>query len=152
MSFFKGRELYSVDSKGRVNIPAKMRKNISPEANDTFVITRGPDEDPCIYAYPLDEWRTFEERLKQLNQFNEQERFFLRTLLYWADEVTLDKQFRISLPKSLLDFSKIEKNAMILGSMDHIEIWDPEVFEKYLGRKQESYASIAESVMGLRRP
>ena len=152
MSFFKGRELYSVDSKGRVNIPAKMRKNISPEANDTFVITRGPDEDPCIYAYPLDEWRTFEERLKQLNQFNEQERFFLRTLLYWADEVPLDKQFRISLPKSLLDFSKIEKNAMILGSMDHIEIWDPEVFEKYLGRKQESYASIAESVMGLRRP
>jgi MraZ protein len=151
MSFFKGRELYSVDSKGRVNIPAKMRKNIAPEANDTFVITRGPDDDPCIYAYPLDEWKQFEERLKQLNQFNEQERFFLRTLLYWSDEVTLDKQFRISLPKSLLDFSRIEKNAMILGSMDHIEIWDPEIFENYLGKKQESYASIAESVMGLRR-
>lgn len=152
MSFFKGREIYSVDSKGRVNIPAKMRKNIAPEANDTFVITRGPDEDPCIYAYPLDEWKKFEESLKQLNQFNEQERFFLRTLLYWADEVTLDKQFRIMLPKSLMDFSKVEKNALILGSMDHIEIWDPEIFESYLSKKQESYAAVAESVMGLRRP
>src|SRR5438477_5991933 len=120
MSFFKGREIFSVDDKGRVNVPAKMRKNLSPEANDTFVITRGPDDDPCIYAYPLDEWKTFEENLKKLNQYNDQDRFFLRTLLYWADEVVLDKQWRITIPKSLLDFTKIEKNALLLGSMDHI--------------------------------
>jgi len=151
MSFFKGREIYSVDSKGRVNVPAKMRKSMAPEANDTFVITRGPDDDPCIYAYPLDEWKKFEENLKQLNQFNERERFFLRTLLYWADEVTLDKQFRITLPKSLLDFTQIEKDALILGAMDHLEIWEPKIFDSYLSRKTESYASVAESVMGLRR-
>lgn len=151
MSFFKGRETYSVDTKGRVNVPAKMRKSMAPEANDTFVITRGPDDDPCIYAYPLDEWKKFEENLKGLNQFNEQERFFLRTLLFWADEVTLDKQFRIMIPKSLLDFTGIEKNALILGAMDHIEIWDPETFDKYLGKKTESYAAVAESVMGVRR-
>lgn len=151
MSFFKGRELYSVDSKGRVNLPAKMRKSMSPDANDTFVITRGPDEDPCIYAYPMDEWQKFEENLKQLNQFNERERFFLRTLLYWSDEVTLDKQFRITIPKSLLDFTKIEKEALILGAMDHVEIWEPKIFDTYLGRKTESYAAVAESVMGLKR-
>ncbi len=151
MSFFKGREIYSVDSKGRVNIPAKMRKSMAPEANDTFVITRGPDDDPCIYAYPLDEWKKFEENLKQLNQFNELERFFLRTLLYWADEVTLDKQFRIMLPKSLIDFTKIEKETLILGAMDHLELWDPKIFESYLSKKTQSYATIAESVMGLRR-
>ncbi|MEP7217598.1 MAG: division/cell wall cluster transcriptional repressor MraZ [Bacteroidota bacterium] len=151
MSFFKGREIYSVDTKGRVNLPAKMRKNLAPEANDTFVITRGPDDDPCIYAYPLDEWKKFEENLKQLNQFNEQERFFLRTLLYWADEIVLDKQFRISVPKSLLDFTKIGKEALILGAMDHIEIWDPQIFENYLSKKTESYAVVAESVMGIRK-
>jgi MraZ protein len=151
MSFFKGREIYSVDTKGRVNLPAKMRKNLAPEANDTFVITRGPDDDPCIYAYPLDEWKKFEENLKQLNQFNEQERFFLRTLLYWADEIVLDKQFRISVPKSLLDFTRIGKEALILGSMDHIEIWDPQIFENYLSKKTESYAVVAESVMGIRK-
>jgi MraZ protein len=148
MSFFKGREIYSVDAKGRVNIPAKMRKSMSPDASDTFVVTRGPDDEPCIYAYPLDEWRKFEEQLKSLNQYNEQDRFFLRTLLYWSDEVVLDGQFRISIPKSLLDFTHIEKNALILGAMDHIEIWNPEIFESYLGKRNESYASVAASVMG----
>jgi MraZ protein len=55
------------------------------------------------------------------------------------------------IPKSLLDFGRIEKSALILGAMDHIEIWNPEAFDKYLGAKTESYASVAESVMGLRR-
>lgn len=151
MSFFKGRELYSMDAKGRVNVPAKMRKSMAPEANDTFVITRGPDDDPCIYAYPMDEWKKFEENLKELNQFNEQERFFLRTLLYWADEVVLDRQFRIMIPKALIDFARVEKSALILGAMDHIEIWAPEIFETYLGKRNQSYAAVAESVMGLKR-
>jgi MraZ protein len=151
MSFFKGRETYSVDEKGRVNLPAKMRKSISPEANDTFVITRGPDDDPCVYLYPLDEWRVIEDGLKRLNQYSEQDRFFLRTLLYWADEVVFDKQFRIMIPKSLLEFAGIGRNVLILGSMDHVELWNPEVFDKYLSRQQQSYAAVAESVMGMNR-
>jgi len=151
MSFSKGREVYSVDEKGRVAIPAKMRRSLSPDAHDTFVITRGPDEDPCIYAYPLDEWRGIEEGLKRLNQYSEQDRFFVRTLLYWADEAVLDKQFRISIPKSLLDFASIGRNALILGAMDHIEIWNPEIFDKYLSRQSQSYAAVAASVMGERR-
>lgn len=151
MSFFKGREIYSVDAKGRVNIPAKMRKSMSPDANDTFVVTRGPDDEPCIYAYPLDEWRKFEENLKGLNQFNEQDRFFVRTLLYWADEVAFDGQFRIMIPKALMDFTRIEKNALILGAMDHIEIWNPEIFDSYMAGRSESYANVAASVMGMKK-
>jgi MraZ protein len=151
MSFFKGREIYSVDAKGRVNIPAKMRKSMSPDASETFVVTRGPDDEPCIYAYPLDEWRKFEENLKGLNQFNEQDRFFVRTLLYWADEVTFDGQFRIMIPKALIDFTRIEKNALILGAMDHIEIWNPEIFETYMSARTESYANVAASVMGMKK-
>lgn len=151
MSFFKGRDIYSVDAKGRVNIPAKMRKSMSPDANDTFVVTRGPDDEPCIYAYPLDEWKKFEENLKELNQFNEQDRFFVRTLLYWADEVTFDGQFRIMIPKALMDFTRIEKNALILGAMDHIEIWNPEIFDSYMSGRSESYANVAASVMGMKK-
>ena len=55
MAFYKGQETYSVDSKGRVNILVKMRRALSPEAQDTFILTRGSDR--CISAYPLDEWR-----------------------------------------------------------------------------------------------
>lgn len=150
MSFFKGRETYSVDDKGRVAIPAKMRKSMSPDAADTFVVTRGPDEDPCIYAYPLDEWKKLEERLGELNQYNDRDRFFLRTLLYWADELTFDKQHRVMIPKALVDFAGIDRNALIIGSMDHIEIWNPETFENYLNRRSESYSEVAEAVMGMK--
>jgi MraZ protein len=150
MSFFKGRETYSVDDKGRVAIPAKMRRSLAPEAADTFVVTRGPDTDPCIYAYPLDEWKKMEQRLVQLNQYNDRDRFFLRTLLYWADELVLDKQHRIMLPRALVEFSNIEKSALIIGSMDHLEIWNPTVFESYLAKRDESYSDVAEAVMGAR--
>ncbi len=148
MSFFKGREIYSVDDKGRVSIPAKMRKTLSPDANDSFVVTRGPDDDPCIYAYPQDEWRKVEDMLKQLNHYNDRDRYFVRTLLYWADEVSLDKQHRIMLPKPLIEFTQIDKSALILGSMDHIELWNPEIFESYLNKRTESYSSVAQVVMG----
>jgi len=147
MSFFKGRETYSVDDKGRVAVPAKMRRSLAPEASDTFVVTRAPETDPCIYAYPLDEWKKMEERLVRLNQYQDRDRFFLRTLLYWADELALDKQHRIMLPKALVEFARIDKNALIIGSMDHLEIWNPTVFESYLEKQNESYADVAEAVM-----
>lgn len=148
MSFFKGRETYSVDDKGRLSIPAKMRKSLSPEAADTFVVTRGPDDDPCIYVYPMDEWKRIEEGLKRLNQYSERDRFFLRTLLFWAEEAIFDKQYRIMVPKPLLEFASISRTALILGAMDHIEFWNPEIFDTYLGRQQQSYAAVAEQVMG----
>jgi hypothetical protein len=68
MAFFKGQETFSIDAKNRINIPAKMRKSIAPEANNTFTLTRGQDK--CITAYPLDEWRKYEEKFESLNQYD----------------------------------------------------------------------------------
>ena len=90
MAFFKGQEIYSIDSKGRVSIPAKMRKAISPDANDTFTVIRGIEK--CIEAYPLDVWRIYEEQFEKLNQFDPKNRYFLRMVLMWSEEVTLDTQ------------------------------------------------------------
>ena len=64
MSSFKGSYAYSVDSKGRFNIPAKLRKYVSPDANDTFVITRGYEK--CLFVYPLDEWARLEQSIRLL--------------------------------------------------------------------------------------
>lgn len=145
MSFFKGQETYSIDNKGRVNIPAKMRKSMSPEANDTFVVTRGTEN--CIVAYPLDEWKKYEEKLQNLNQFDEKNRFFLRTILMWSEEVGLDAQQRVTLPKKLIDFAQIDSKTTIVGMVDRIEFWNPENFEKYLSSSTESYESVAALVM-----
>lgn len=144
MAFFKGQETYSIDTKGRVNIPVKMRKSLSPDANDTFAITRGLDK--CITAYPIDEWKKYEEKFANLNQYDEKNRYFLRMLLMWSEEVALDGQQRISLPRKLLDFAGIEGKAMIVGMGDHIEFWNPEEFESYLNKYNEPYEKVAEHV------
>ncbi len=145
MAFFKGQELYSIDSKGRVSIPAKMRKSLSPEAQDTFSLLRGHEE--CIVAYPMDEWKKYENKLEALNQFDPENRFFLRTLLLWSEDATLDAQQRIILPKKLLEFSGIDTKVMIIGMIDHIEFWNPETFENYMGGHSESFEDVSKKVM-----
>lgn len=145
MSFFKGQETYSIDDKGRVNVPTKMRKSIAPEAADTFVLTRGVDK--CIVGYPMNEWRKYEEQFAKLNQYNEKDRFFLRMILSWSEEVEMDAQQRVSLPKRLIEFAGIDKKVTIVGMIDHIEFWQPEEFERYMGGQSESYEDVAARVM-----
>ena len=145
MAFFKGQETYSIDNKGRVNIPVKMRKSISPDANDTFTVLRG--QEACIAAYPLDEWKKYEQKFEELNQFQDKNRYFLRTLLGWSEEVSLDGQQRIALPKRLVDFAGIDGKVVIVGMIDHIEFWNPEKFEEYLSKFEETYEEVAAKVM-----
>lgn len=66
----------------------------------------------------------------------------------WAEEVSLDGQGRISLPRSLSDYAGIGERALIIGAMDRIEIWDPEAFEEYLQEQTMDQESLAEEVMG----
>ncbi len=149
MSSLKGSEIYAVDAKGRVNIPSKMRKNLSPDAKETFVITRGINK--CLFAYPLDEWNKLENILRQhLNTYEQKPRYFIRMLLRWATDVPLDGQARITIPKPLLDFAQIENQVLIIGALERIEIWNPKVFDEYVGTQEESYEMIAETVMGMR--
>jgi MraZ protein len=145
MSRFKGEETYSIDSKGRINIPAKMRKTLSPDANDTFVLTRGFEK--CIYAYPMDEWKKKEEGYESLNEYQEKNRFFLRMLLRYSQDVKMDAQQRVALPKELINFAGIDKKVTIAGVMNHLEFWDPDEYEKYMNSHEESYEEVAEKLM-----
>lgn len=145
VSSFKGSYAYSADSKGRVNIPAKLRKYVSSEANDTFIITRGFEQ--CLFVYPLDEWNKLEESIRQLSPTNAQHRFFMRVLLERATESQLDGQFRISIPKELLQFAGIENEVLIIGVLEHIEIWNPQQYEQYLKTQAQSYESVAQTVL-----
>ncbi|MCS7170425.1 MAG: division/cell wall cluster transcriptional repressor MraZ [Candidatus Kapabacteria bacterium] len=145
MAFFKGHETHSLDNKGRVSLPVKMRRNLSPEAQDTFIVTRGVDR--CIVAYPLDEWRKYEERFARLNQYDTQERFFLRMILAWSEEVQLDAQQRLMLPRRHIEFAGIQTKVTIVGMGDHLEFWNPEEFDRYLAAFAQSYEEVAAHVM-----
>ncbi len=148
MTGFKGQAAYSVDTKGRVAIPAKMRSALNPEAKNTFTITRGFEK--CVFLYPLDHWAEMENEMRGLNMYNRESRNFLRTILMWADEVTLDGQGRVTLSKSLMEFAGISPggSALIIGALDHIEIWDPDTFDRYVSDHVDEYDSLAERVMG----
>ncbi len=146
MAGFKGQAEYSVDEKGRVAIPAKMRAVLKPEAKGTFTATRGFEQ--CIFLYPLDRWGEIEEQMMTLNLYQREARNFVRQLLRWAEEVTLDRQGRIVLPKPLMEFAGIKDRALIIGALDHIEIWDPDTFDQLVNRETESYETLAERVMG----
>lgn len=142
---FRGQYTYNVDAKGRISIPAKLRKHISAEANDTVVMTKGTAV--CIDVYPLDQWHKFEERLNNLNPFDPTEAKFIRMILQFAHEDSMDAQSRILIPQNLLDYAKIEKEVLILGALKKIELWNPKVYEDYLNQSTETYDQIAAKVM-----
>jgi transcriptional regulator MraZ len=148
MAGFRGKYVYSIDSKGRVNLPAKLRRHVTPEADGAFIITRGLEN--CLYLYPLDTWNILEQDLTaKLNVYREQDRLFLRTLLMWVHEVSLDKQSRLMLPGELMEFAHISSNVVLIGALDKIELWDPEELEGYLNRyADQPYEDVAARVMG----
>jgi MraZ protein len=143
MGYIKGHEVYSIDSKGRFAIPAKMRKDVSPEADSTFVVTRGVDN--YIAVYPLDEWRKIERQLESLNPFDPKSRLVLNFINMYCEENKADAQNRIAIQKELLSMMGIKEKVKLIGMGNHIAIWDPEQHEKYLAGGPD-YAEAFETV------
>lgn len=150
MPSFKGKATNSVDNKGRIAIPAKMRKAMKPECQDTFVMTRGFDK--CIALYPIDVWEELEAYLKSdnLNKFGRQPRQLTRLFMQFAGEVTLDGQGRIMLSQDLMEIAGIGKNALVCGVMERIEVWNPDRYAEALEISEDDldFEDLAEAVMG----
>lgn len=142
---FIGQHTYSIDSKGRISIPAKLRKQIPPEANDTIVMTRGLSK--CIALYPLDEWKRIEENLLKLNEFQPDEVRFIRMFTQYATEDVMDSQSRILIPPLLIEYAQIEKEVLIIGALKTIEVWNPKLYDDYQKQSQLTYEEIAAKVM-----
>lgn len=141
---FQGHAICNLDNKSRVILPAKFRKNISPEADNKLVITRGLDS--CIYVYPQDEWNKLISAIKNFNTFNTEERDFQRRFLMYVTECELDSQGRILLSPQLIEYANIKKEVVILGLLDKMEIWDPEMKKKYDDGQKLSFEEVASKV------
>ena len=125
---FIGEYAYSLDSKGRVNIPAKFRQALSEDNENTFVIARGMD--PCIWVYPLAQWKEIETNLRSLSSLSKIHRTFVRNTARYASPSTYDKQGRITLTPSLIEYAGLEKDALIIGMVSKMEIWNPVQLDK----------------------
>jgi len=125
---FIGEYHYSLDSKGRVNIPAKFRQSLSKDNKNTFIATRG--QDPCIWVYPLTEWKKIELELRNLSSVSGIHRTFVRQIARSATPSTCDKQGRIMINPSLISYSNLKRDVLIIGMINKIELWDPNILEK----------------------
>ena len=120
---FIGEYSYTVDTKGRINIPSKFRSSLSKENKNSLVITRGMDK--CVWIYPLVIWKSIEDEFRKLSSLSSVNRSFIRNTVRHASISKLDKQGRIALNQNIMTFSNITKNALIIGMVNKIEIWDP---------------------------
>lgn len=147
MAYFKGEYEHSVDAKGRVSFPSRLRKYLNPEAGDRFTILRGLEQ--CLYLYPQDHWEKVESRLARINSFQKTGRTVIRNFLRSADDLTLDNQNRLALPPSLTDWAEIGNKVVFLGSGDRIELWAPQVLEQMDSELDfQTYQELFEKVMG----
>jgi len=116
---------HSIDAKGRLIMPAKLRETIG----DKFVVTKGLDG--CLFAFSLIEWANFEEKLKSLPLSNRNSREFTRFFLSGATECEIDKQGRFLIPNNLRESANLQKEVVIIGVGTRIEIWDKEKWNSY---------------------
>ena len=122
---FIGEYQHSLDSKNRIVVPSKLREGLG----EKFIISKGLDG--CLYAYPIDEWQKFEEKLKNLPLTNRDARAFVRFFVAGATEVETDKQGRGLITANLREYAGIEKEIVTIGALNKVEIWSKEKWESY---------------------
>ncbi len=137
---FMGEYHHSLDEKGRIIIPSKFRE----ELGESFVLTRGLEN--CLFVYPLVEWNKIVERLKKLPFTKKDARNFTRFFLSGATIVELDKQGRINITSPLLNYASLEKECVIVGVNDRIEIWSKDKWENFFDENSENLSDIAENL------
>ncbi len=114
---------HTLDAKGRVSMPAKLRKDMG----DAFILTKGLDG--CLFAFSSEEWLNFESKLKSLPLSDKNARNFVRFFLAGATECEIDKQGRFLIPQNLRQAGSLEKEAVIIGVGTRLEIWDKSTWQ-----------------------
>jgi MraZ protein len=117
---FRGTSYHTIDAKGRIIIPARFRNLIKNGDQDVAVVTR---MDGALFAYPFEEWIKLENKINSLSEKSENMRKFRRVFVGAAAECICDKQDRILVPPSLRQYAGLEKDIVLVGTLDHFEIW-----------------------------
>ena len=131
---FYGEYLHTIDRKGRLILPSKFRDTAKANYIDKFFITRGLDG--CLFVFSEDEWRTQEQRFKNLSITKQQARIFNRLYFSGAVEIVFDKQGRMLIPQFLKDFAAIKRDVMIVGVSNRIEIWAKDRWQEFYSNNQ----------------
>lgn len=137
---FVGEYQHTLDDKGRVIIPARLRE----ELGERFVITRGLDR--CLFVYHLDEWSAIEQKVKALPVNRSDARAFTRFFFSGAAEAETDRQGRVLIPQNLRDYAGIEKEVVIVGVSNRVEVWSEKAWTEYTSKDNLNFEQAAEKL------
>mgnify|MGYP003397162283 FL=1 len=136
-----------VDAKGRLMVPAPLKKQIASSLQDGFVMKRSVFQQ-CIELYPMKEWEVMMKKINKLNRFVKQNNDFIRKFTAGVKIVEIDALGRLLIAKDLSAFANISKDVVLSSAVNIIEIWDKDLYEKSIDSSDLDFAALAESVMG----
>lgn len=136
-----------VDAKGRLLIPAPLKKQLTTSLLDGFVLKRSVFQ-PCLELYPMKEWNLMMEKINKLNRFVKKNNDFIRRFTAGVKVVEIDALGRLLVPKDLVVFANINKEVVFSSAVNIVEIWDKDWYEKSISGDDLDFADLAEEVMG----
>ncbi|MBU2922123.1 division/cell wall cluster transcriptional repressor MraZ [Winogradskyella psychrotolerans] len=147
MNSFIGTYECKADAKGRLMIPAVLKKQLSSALQDGFVLKRAVFQ-PCLELYPMSEWNKMMEKINKLNRFKKKNNDFIRRFTAGVKIVEVDSAGRLLIPKDLIGFSGITKAVVLASAVNILEIWDKDKYEQAIDDAASDFADLAEEVMG----
>ena len=146
MAGLVGEYEVKLDAKGRFLFPSHLRRQLSPAAQESFMLNKGFEE--CLTLYPMNEWEKLSESLSKINLFKPKNRMFYRLFHQGAKDVSLDKTGRVLIPTSHMERVGLKKEAMLIAYNDRIEIWDKSKYFEMIEGSMSDFADLADEVMG----
>tara|TARA_R110002050_G_scaffold216894_6_gene352945 strand:- start:268 stop:738 length:471 start_codon:yes stop_codon:yes gene_type:complete len=147
LNSFIGTYECKADAKGRLMIPAVLKKQLSSALQDGFVLKRAVFQ-PCLELYPMSEWNKMMEKINKLNRFKKKNNDFIRRFTAGVKIVEVDSAGRLLIPKDLIGFSGISKQVVLASAVNILEIWDKDKYEQAIDDAASDFADLAEEVMG----
>ena len=142
MAFFTSEYTGKLDAKGRLVLPAKMKANL-PETSSNELFMREGFE-PCLELYPLIEYKKIYSKIAGLNEFNAEYRKLQRNFFRGSTTVELDTAGRLLIPKPMLQYANLDKEIVVVGMGNRMEIWNPEQYDKFLIKDPEELSELAQ--------
>ena len=135
------------DAKGRIMMPIAIKKQLESTLTNGFVLKRAVFN-ACLELYPVKEWKKLMEKVNDLNRFNKKNNDFIRRFTAGVKTVEIDTSGRILIPKDLVNYAHISKEVVVSSTVNILEIWDKNNYEKAIDEATIDFGSLAEEVMG----
>lgn len=147
MNTITGTYECKVDAKGRLMMPAPLKKQLHSGIDDGFVLKRSVFQ-PCLELYPMVEWNKMMEKINKLNRFVKKNNDFIRRFTAGVKMVEVDATGRLLIPRDLVVFAGVDKEIVLSSAVNIIEIWDKDKYEQSIDDSVVDFADLAEEVMG----